>query len=157
MFTEPPSYIIFKADNGLAPLFRGLQPGEWPLSPRQTSIRGTKGMKTSGITRKQVNLVPGWAITDYKCQGQTHNSIVVDIRKSKAFSASKQYTSVYVQLSRCRSLSGLHLLAAINLADVSAKPPLELRAEFQRLRELERRTLTWWKDHVEKQAQSPSM
>lgn len=144
MFPEPPEYVIFRPDNGLAPPFEGLEPGEWPISPRSSSIKGSKKISINSFTRVQTRLLPGWAVTDYKCQGQTFDNVVVDIRRCKSFTATKQYTSVYVQLSRCRKLSGLHLLAPITLTDVSCKPSSELRREFNRLNQLQRNTMRQW-------------
>jgi ATP-dependent DNA helicase PIF1 len=53
------------------------------------------------ISRTQIPLVAGWAMTVHKSQGMTLNRVVVDLRRSF------EEGQMYVALSRARSLEGL--------------------------------------------------
>lgn len=61
---------------------------------------------------KQFPLVPAYAITIHKSQGQTYQNIVCDIDRCFANG------QAYVALSRCASLSGLHLKRKISGASI---------------------------------------
>lgn len=61
---------------------------------------------------KQFPLIPAYAITIHKSQGQTYQNIVCDIDKCFADG------QAYVALSRCASLSGLHLKSPISGASI---------------------------------------
>ena len=52
------------------------------------------------LERRQLAIVPGYAFTDYKAQGQTMECMIVDI--SRPPSGSLSPFSVYVALSRSR-------------------------------------------------------
>ena len=60
----------------------------------------------------QYPIVPAYAITIHKSQGQTYANIVCDIEK--CFAAGQ----AYVALSRCASLNGLHLKSKVSLASI---------------------------------------
>lgn len=55
------------------------------------------------ISRTQIPLVAGWAMTVHKSQGMTLNRVVVDLRRSF------EEGQMYVALSRARSLDGLRV------------------------------------------------
>ncbi|KAG9189567.1 ATP-dependent DNA helicase PIF1 [Alternaria panax] len=61
--------------------------------------------KLSLLSRAQIPLVAGYAITVHKSQGMTLDRVIVDLRE--AFEASQ----LYVALSRARSLKGLEVVA----------------------------------------------
>jgi hypothetical protein len=88
-----------------------------------------------------------FSLTDYKAQGQTFSEGVVDLRrdsKGKGSDSHRNFCSVYVQLSRFRSLQGLHLLEDIRPSDVSFKPHQDLVTEMRRLQALECQTIVRW-------------
>lgn len=96
--------------------------------------------------RHQVPVTLGFAITDYKCQGSTFSSLIVDLKlpPQRGLSDHKKWTSINVQLGRLRSLSGVWLRDPITLADVQASPHKDLQAEIMRLEHIERDTLRLW-------------
>lgn len=58
-----------------------------------------------------------WAITVHKSQGQTYNSVVIDMGRG-AFA----HGQTYVALSRCRSLEALYLKRPLTLNDIIVDP-----------------------------------
>jgi len=100
------------------------------------------------VTRHQAPITPAWAITDYKVQGTTYDAVTLDLHRkstsSKDGPSHKRYCSVYVQLTRVRSLQDLSLLQPITLNDVNAKPDKRLIVEDQRISQLAMSTEVAW-------------
>ena len=99
--------------------------------------------KKTSVNRRQIGLTPGFAFTEYKVQGATFESAVLDLRRKnkRRGESHKRFCSTYVQLSRLRTLQGVFLLEKIDLDDIDNKPHAELRAEDIRLQALEQQTL----------------
>jgi ATP-dependent exoDNAse (exonuclease V) alpha subunit len=96
-------------------------------------------------------MTPAWTITDYKVQGATYDSIIVDLHRqdnSRGSVSHKRYCSVYVQLSRVKSLQGLYLLQPVSLSDLNGKPDKLLVQEDDRIAQLARSTEIAW-DQIE--------
>ena len=64
----------------------------------------------------QIPLKLAWAVSVHKSQGLTFDEVAINAAKSFAFG------QVYVALSRCRTLSGLHLLTPIPYQKIIADP-----------------------------------
>jgi hypothetical protein len=79
-----------------------------------------------------------YAITDFKCQGQTYEWLRVDIKKPHTGAASVM--SPYVQLSRGRSLQRLSILRPFNADDLRAPIPEELIVELEWERQMHEQT-----------------
>jgi len=64
-------------------------------------------------TYTQFPLIPAWAITIHKCQGQTLDSAVIDL-EGGAFA----HGQAYVALSRCRTLEKMRLTLDLTVEDI---------------------------------------
>lgn len=81
----------------------------------------TKEIKTRVIGWfKQYPLKLAWAVSIHKSQGLTFDEMAIEA--SKAFT----YGQVYVALSRCTNLNGIHLLSQIPIQKIKADPKVEL-------------------------------
>jgi len=92
-------------------------------------------------------MCPAFSLTDYKVQGSSFSSAVLDIHEdpsSKGRDSHHKFTSRYVQLSRLRSRQGVHLLQKIDMKDLQFRPDDRLLAEMDRLQKLELSTLAAW-------------
>lgn len=65
-------------------------------------------------TFTQFPLKLAWAVSIHKCQGLTFDEVAIDAAKSFIFG------QVYVALSRCRTLEGIHLLSQIPSQKIKA-------------------------------------
>jgi hypothetical protein len=92
-------------------------------------------------------MCPAFSLTDYKIQGSTLTTAVLDLKDdpfTKGQDHHKKYCSIYVQLSRLQSLNGLYLLQKIDMDDLRFCPDSRLLSEMERLRALEQETITAW-------------
>ncbi len=85
---------------------------------------------------EQYPLIPAWAITIHKSQGQTFDNVILNLRKCFAEG------QAYVALSRCRSLEGIQLSS---LVDRKAIKIDELVEDF-----LQQMRSEWSNDAVQK-------
>ena len=81
------------------------------------------------ITYFQFPATLAYAITDYKCQGQTFTWVIVDLKKpSRALLPS---SSPYVQLSRAKTLARLSILRPFDPAELRSDLSKHLLAELE--------------------------
>jgi hypothetical protein len=90
-------------------------------------------------------MTPGFALTEYKVQGSTYQSAVLDLSRQTyakgADACHARHCSGYVQLSRLRGISGLYLLEPVRLSDLLNKMHPELVAEDRRMQLLATATM----------------
>ncbi len=85
--------------------------------------------KGTRLNRKQIEISPGFAYTEYKVQRATFKSATLDLRRKtikKTAESYKRFCFIYVQLSRVQSLKGVLLLEPISLDDINKQPHHEL-------------------------------
>jgi len=112
--------------------FEDLEAKDIPVFPIERSIT----FKGWSIRRKQIPICPGFSLTDYKAQGATLKTAVLDLKDdptAKGQTEHKKFCSMYVQLSWLQSLDGLYLLQAIDIKDLRFLPHEDLLAEMERI------------------------
>jgi ATP-dependent exoDNAse (exonuclease V) alpha subunit len=90
------------------------------------------------LERRQLGIVPAYAFTDYKSQGQTMEYVIVDI--SKPPSGSLSPFSAYVALSRSRGRRSIRILREFDPALFMHHPSDDLRRDMERLERLDEQT-----------------
>lgn len=107
-----------------------------PVFPRSTSLEysATRDKKFS-VTRYQVPLVPAYAYTDYKSQGRSLDTVIVDL------AGCRTAQSLYVMLSRVKTLEGLAVLRWFPPSKVGKNLSHDLRNELSRIDRLAESTL----------------
>ena len=92
-------------------------------------------------------MCPAFSLTDYKVQGSTLTTAVLDLKNdptARGHDKHKKFCSMYVQLSRLQSLEGLYLLQKIQMSDLQFSPDSRLLTEMERLKRLQQETVTAW-------------
>ncbi len=100
----------------------------WDYKTGTVSAKRRRGLKTVTEEKEvierveagcytQLPLKPAWAVTVHKSQGQTYDK--VNIRAADRWFSPGQ---LYVALSRCRTLEGMHILGTIPESAVKADP-----------------------------------
>lgn len=79
------------------------------------------------FSRSQLPIMPAFAYTDYKAQGRTMEKVIVDLQSCR------NLQSVYVMLSRAKSLDGLLILRDFQSKQLCNPLSGDLRTELNRL------------------------
>ena len=123
--TSLPEYMLVELPNKNFQL-DGLPPGVFPLTPVQYTSNLRNGRST---TLKQFPVTLAYAITDYKCQGQTYSKgMIADLHKSSGYNPPA--ASLYVQLSRVTTLSLLSILRLFDPDELRQPLSEDLLAEL---------------------------
>lgn len=155
MCTKPPACILFKQNKPKPATFDGLDPSVMPVFPVERSIT----LKGYSVRRKQVPMCPAFCLTDYKVQGSTLTSAILDLKDDptiRGLDRHRKFCSTYVQLSRLRSSKGLHLLQRLDMKDLQFGPDPRLLSEIQRLQELEKQTMAAWEGDKRREVHNKS-
>lgn len=141
----PPPVIYFKPNIRTNANFEGIPEGIIPISPSMVRFNvDIEGQKV-GLERRQLAIVPGYAFTDYKSQGQTMEFVIVDISKPPTGALSP--FSVYVALSRSRGRTTIRILRDFDPTLLMHHPSEDLRKDMVRLEQIDVQT----KDAYEEQ------
>jgi hypothetical protein len=130
----PPEYMLVQVSDSTIAI-PGLPPSVVPLHPTQFT-RTFKSKRK--VTFRQFPVTLAFAITDYKCQGETYpDGIIVDIKQPSFGSCSA--SSPYVQLSRCQSFDRLSILRPFNPEELRTplSQPLSQELEWQKVKAME--------------------
>ena len=87
------------------------------------------------ISRWQVPIVPGWAFTNYKAQGASLQTAIVDL------ASARNVQHAYVMLSRATSLKNLAILRKFSPQWALGQLPKDLCNELQRFAEIDSETI----------------
>ena len=104
-----------------------------PIEPILARFKLRPGKPSSPeIQRVQFPITLAWACTVHKVQGPSLDNVVIsfDLFKQRSFN----YGQVYVALSRCTSLNGIHILGQMESKHVRADP--RVHKEYERLRNI---------------------
>ena len=147
----PPAGILLASQSTKDFHFVGMPPGTILLTPMSTRIDAQKKRpwQQSDVVRRGLPCAPAFACTDYKVQGRTLEHVALELRGTRTSmidghnipSQCDPY-SLYVQLSRCRSLDGIQLLSRARERDVLGnKIPGDMVAAEAMLEQLSRTTV----------------
>jgi hypothetical protein len=134
----PPPVVYFKPDIPTNTTFDGIPEGIIPISPSMIRFSVDVDGDKLKLERRQLGIVPAYAFTDYKSQGQTMEYILVDI--SKPPSGSLSPFSVYVALSRSRGRKTIRILRDFDPALFMHHPSEDLRIDMQRIEGIDKLT-----------------
>ena len=116
------------AEDDIVPIF--------PVSSTFAWMRRTEaGIEHCSVSRSQLPLLPAYAYTDYKAQGRSLESAIVDPASASTLQG------VYVMLSRLKNMNGLVILRPFPEAKINQRLSQELRDELRRLELLNE--VTW--------------
>ena len=131
-----PQYMLVKLRSEETVVqIEGLPPDVVPIWPESFRYNAGHGR---WVRLLQFPATLAYAISDYKCQGQTYDFLRVDIKKPNTGNASVM--SPYVQLSRSRSLHGLSILRPFDPDELRAPIPDELKEELEWEQMMSKRT-----------------
>ena len=99
--------------------------------------------KVCTIKRTQIPIMPAFAMTAHKAQGQTMDKVIVDLESCHGTE------SPYVMISRVKSLNGLHILRPFNISKIQCRQSEDTRRELQRLNFLQLLTIADLGDPLE--------
>ena len=134
----PPPVIYFKPDMHTNTVFEGVPEGIIPISPSTMRFTVEVNSEKVKMERRQLGIVPAYAFTDYKSQGQTMEYVIVDI--SKPPSGHLSPFSVYVALSRSRGRKTIRILREFDPTLFMHHPSEDLRKDMVRLEQLDEQT-----------------
>ncbi|PPQ65631.1 hypothetical protein CVT26_000573 [Gymnopilus dilepis] len=122
------AYVLFE---GIGFNIPGLGQDVVPIFPTRVQVKNTDfyaiGLNVESMIRSQLPLLPAYSYTDFKGQGRTLDKAIVDI------STAHSLQSVYVMLSRVKSLSGIAILRWFPPSKLYTRLSDELRTEIKRL------------------------
>ncbi|KEP49496.1 putative ATP-dependent DNA helicase PIF1, partial [Rhizoctonia solani 123E] len=146
---RPPACVLAKLLRTRAAPIGNLGEGVIPIVPTQSRFQLTVPGQSKKITicREQIPLIPAYAFTDYRGQGQTLPYVIIDMGKPPTGGFTP--FNAYVALSRSQSMEQCRLLRDFD-DKLSTQPPCPLLlAEDRRLEALNYSTQIEYKQSVQ--------
>ncbi|EKG09253.1 hypothetical protein MPH_13739 [Macrophomina phaseolina MS6] len=156
----PPAGILLAGETTRDLHFVGMPAGTVLLTPISTKIecQRKRPWQRSDVTRRGLPCAAAFACTDYKVQSRTLDRVALELQGTRTTKIDGQAVpsqcdpySLYVQLSRCRSLDGVMLVSKARERDfVDNKVPPSMVAVEERLESLSNATVEeaeswdWW-------------
>jgi hypothetical protein len=145
ILNKPPKYVVIEMLNHIPGLYDGLLPNHVPIYPIKRECQYTHNIQGgSKLTRKfqrtQLPITPGFAFTEFKCQGATLGKVVVDLHGGHIGAG------IYVMLSRVQRLEDIMLLRPFDQSKLTFTIDSDLEKELKRFEECSKITeqlLTW--------------
>jgi hypothetical protein len=141
----PPRYVLVRLDQMKAPLLQGLEENVIPVISVTKTFVIKDGIKKT-VHRTQLPLILAYAFTDHQSQGQTLDSVIVDIGPPPHGHLTP--FNVYVLLSRRTGHQNIQLLWDFDSSLLEQHPSEYLRLEDEHLKELNDSTRQMWRRHV---------
>lgn len=144
-----PVCIAVKPDrpSGKIPHIPGLPIGSCPVYTRsETFYLKNRAQDRIKINRKQFDLIPAYAFTNDKSQGQTINPVVVDLKKPSGRASREGF---YVALSRGSGKDNIRILRPVqqDMLKLLAQGPSEsIRKDDKILKEQHEKTKRLWEE-----------
>jgi hypothetical protein len=142
-----PSYILVKMGRTRASRLQGLDDKVIPIEPVSQSISisllntNNQTIKRT-VQRRQFPMTLGYALTDYRSQGQTVAYVIIDIAKPP--SGKLDLFNLYVALSRSHGRHSVWLLRDFDDEIFLTSHDHHLLQEDDRLERLDAATKVWW-------------
>ena len=139
----PPAYILVKLDRTRACTLSGLENSVIPVEPRTLTynarfLQENNTIISKSVQRRQLPLTVAYAFTDYRSQGQTMESVIVDLAPPPG--PKLNIFNIYVVLLRSQGRESIRLLRPYRSRDIIQTPPLDLIIEDDRLDQLNKVT-----------------
>ncbi|KAJ6436236.1 CFEM domain-containing protein [Purpureocillium lavendulum] len=119
----PPLGIILQSQETKTLAIPSLPAGTILIRPMSHTLDSTNSQASflpARCTRRGLPVAPAFALTDYKAQGKTFAEVLLELRGNRVTNGEPSkcdFTSPYVQLSRCTTLQGIKLLSPVRLQD----------------------------------------
>ncbi|XP_044714516.1 PIF1 protein [Hirsutella rhossiliensis] len=119
----PPLGILLQSEETKALAIPSLPVGTVLIRPMSHTLDSTNShfkFLSARCTRRGLPVVPAFVLTDYKAQGKTFVEVLLELRGNRVTNGEPSrcdFTSLYVQLSRCTSLRGIKLLGPVRQHD----------------------------------------
>jgi len=147
----PPAGILLAAETTKDFNFVDMPHGTILLTPLSSKLECVKRRpwQRHDVTRRGLPCTAAFACTDYKVQGRTLERVALELRGTRTTNIHGQAIpsqcdpySLYVQLSRSRSLEGIMLLSKVRERDIVGNTvPGNMVAAEKRLEELSKATI----------------
>lgn len=147
----PPAGIVLSSETTRDFHFVGMPAGTLLLPPISTKIdcQRKRPWQKHSVSRRGLPCAAAFACTDYKVQSKTLDRVALEIRGTRTTKIDGEAVptqcdpySLYVQLSRCRTLDGIMLLSKARERDfVGNRVPDDMVAAEERLEKLSEVTI----------------